>query len=180
MRACRLMLKATLIVQRQSWGRADDDRVDRAGGCAGSTSLKARRNGDEEHPRNCGHRCRCDHSDCSRSKVFRSRRDFAAWIGLQCHAKTERWQAESSGRSRNGAIAIATHSGGRSLRGVALRAPAAAKYPWLTKLLARKAFKVVAVALANKMARIAWALRSQGRHLSGACLAVSGGKWSGE
>jgi hypothetical protein len=31
------------------------------------------------------------------------------------------------------------------------------KYPWLTQLLARKPFKVVAVALANKMARTAWA-----------------------
>jgi hypothetical protein len=30
------------------------------------------------------------------------------------------------------------------------------KYPWLTQLLARRPFKVVAVALANKMARIAW------------------------
>jgi transposase len=29
------------------------------------------------------------------------------------------------------------------------------KYPWLTQLLARRPFKVVAVALANKMARIA-------------------------
>jgi transposase len=33
------------------------------------------------------------------------------------------------------------------------------KYPWLTQLLARRPFKVVAVALANKMARMAWALR---------------------
>jgi transposase len=32
------------------------------------------------------------------------------------------------------------------------------KYPWLTQLLARRSFKVVAVALANKMARIAWVL----------------------
>ena len=31
-------------------------------------------------------------------------------------------------------------------------------YPWLTKLLARKPAKVAAVALANKMARIAWAV----------------------
>jgi transposase len=37
-----------------------------------------------------------------------------------------------------------------------------AKYPWLTQLLARKPFKVVAVALANKMARIAWALLAKG------------------
>ena len=36
------------------------------------------------------------------------------------------------------------------------------KYPWLTQLLARKPFKVVAVALANKMARIAWALLAKG------------------
>ena len=36
------------------------------------------------------------------------------------------------------------------------------KYPWLTQLLARKPFKVVAIALANKMARIAWALLVKG------------------
>ncbi len=36
------------------------------------------------------------------------------------------------------------------------------KYPWLTRLLARRPFRVVAVALANKMARIAWALLAKG------------------
>ena len=36
------------------------------------------------------------------------------------------------------------------------------KYLWLTQLLARKPFKVVAVALANKMARTAWALLAHG------------------
>ena len=36
------------------------------------------------------------------------------------------------------------------------------KYPWLTQLLTRRPFKVVAVALANKMARIAWALLVHG------------------
>jgi hypothetical protein len=36
------------------------------------------------------------------------------------------------------------------------------KYPWLTQLLARRPFKVVAIALANKMARIAWALLARG------------------
>src|SRR6516164_1868803 len=35
-------------------------------------------------------------------------------------------------------------------------------YPWLTQLLARRPFKVVAVALANKMARVAWALLARG------------------
>ena len=36
------------------------------------------------------------------------------------------------------------------------------KYPWLTQLLAPRPFKVVAIALANKMARIAWALLAKG------------------
>ena len=33
---------------------------------------------------------------------------------------------------------------------------------WATRLLARRPFKVAAVALANKMARIAWALLTRG------------------
>ncbi len=37
-----------------------------------------------------------------------------------------------------------------------------AKMPWLADLMARKPTKVVAVALANKTARIAWALLSNG------------------
>ena len=36
------------------------------------------------------------------------------------------------------------------------------KHPWVTKLLAKKPYKVVAVALANKMARIAWAILAKG------------------
>jgi transposase len=36
------------------------------------------------------------------------------------------------------------------------------KYPWLTQLLARRPFKVAAVALANKTARVAWALVAKG------------------
>ena len=36
------------------------------------------------------------------------------------------------------------------------------KYPWLTQLLARRPFKVVAIALANKIARVAWALLARG------------------
>ena len=36
------------------------------------------------------------------------------------------------------------------------------KYPWLTQLLARRPFKVVAIALANKMARVAWVLLARG------------------
>jgi hypothetical protein len=35
-------------------------------------------------------------------------------------------------------------------------------YAWLAQLLARRLFKVVAIALANKMARVAWALLARG------------------
>jgi transposase len=37
------------------------------------------------------------------------------------------------------------------------------KYPWITRLLARRPFKVVAIALANKMACIARALMVNGK-----------------
>jgi transposase len=49
------------------------------------------------------------------------------------------------------------------------------KYPWLTQLLARKPFRVVAVAvaLANKMARIAWALLAKGGTYRAPALAVA-------
>ena len=36
------------------------------------------------------------------------------------------------------------------------------KYPWVTRLLERKPFRVLAVAVANKMARVAWALLASG------------------
>ena len=34
--------------------------------------------------------------------------------------------------------------------------------PWLTKLLARRPVKVAAIALANKLARMAWAIMAKG------------------
>ncbi len=36
------------------------------------------------------------------------------------------------------------------------------KQPWIVQLLARRATKVAAVALANKMARMAWAVMAKG------------------
>ncbi len=36
------------------------------------------------------------------------------------------------------------------------------KRPWIVKLLARRPTKVAAVALANKMARMAWAIMAKG------------------
>jgi transposase len=36
--------------------------------------------------------------------------------------------------------------------------------PWLTALLARRPTKIAAIALANKMARMVWAMMARGEH----------------
>jgi transposase len=95
-------------------------------------------------------------------KSFRSGRDFAAWIGLVPR------QDSTGGKQKLGPI---SKQGDRYLRRILVVGAHAVlklakqhpeKYPWLTQLLARKSFKVVAVALANKMARTAWALLAHG------------------
>ena len=94
--------------------------------------------------------------------AFRSGRDFAAWIGLVPR------QDSTGGKQKLGPI---SKQGDRYLRrllvvgahAVLRRARQSPQnYPWLTQLLARRPFKVVAIALANKMARVAWALLARG------------------
>jgi transposase len=94
--------------------------------------------------------------------AFRSGRDFAAWIGLVPR------QDSTGGKQKLGPI---SKQGDRYLRrllvvgahAVLRRAKQSPQtYPWLTQLLARRPFKVVAIALANKMARVAWALLAKG------------------
>jgi transposase len=96
-------------------------------------------------------------------KAFRSGRDFSAWIGLVPK------QNSSGGRERLGNI---TKQGDRYLRSLFCAGALAviryakihgSKYrPWLAKLLERRPTKVAAVALANKIARMAWAMMAKG------------------
>ena len=95
-------------------------------------------------------------------KVFKSGREFAAWIGLVPR------QNSSGGKERLGSI---SKQGDRYLRRLLVIGATAVirqarthpdKHPWLLQLLARRPAKVVAVALANKMARIAWAVLARG------------------
>jgi transposase len=96
-------------------------------------------------------------------KAFRSGRDFSAWIGLVPK------QNSSGGKERLGNI---TKQGERYLRSLfcagALSVIRIAKIrgtkhrPWLAKLLSTKPTKVAAIALANKLARMAWALMAKG------------------
>lgn len=94
---------------------------------------------------------------------FRSGRDFAAWIGL-----TPR-DHSTGGRMRHGGITKAGDSALRSILVVGatalLRHVRAGRHKptaWLAALLERKPPKLVAVALANKFARIAWRLMVSG------------------
>src|SRR6476469_1421336 len=96
-------------------------------------------------------------------RAFRSGRDFSAWIGLVPK------QHSSGGKERLGSI---TKRGDRYLRSLfTAGALAVIRYakihgakhrPWLTALLARRPTKVAAVALANKIARMAWAMMAKG------------------
>jgi transposase len=96
-------------------------------------------------------------------KMFRSGRDFSAWIGLVPK------QNSSGGKDRLGHI---SKRGDRYLRSLfTTGALAVIRYAkihgtrhrlWLTALLARRPTKVAAIALANKIARMAWAIMARG------------------
>jgi transposase len=91
---------------------------------------------------------------------FRSARHFATWLGFAPRQKS------SGGKQRLGSI---SKQGNRYLRSLlilgaanVLRRKSASRSPWLAALRGRRPFKVVAVALAHKMARIVWALMVKG------------------
>ncbi len=98
-------------------------------------------------------------------KAFRSGRDFSAWIGLVPK------QSSSGGKQKLGSI---SKQGDRYLRSLfTAGALAVIRYakihgtghrPWLVALLARRPTKVAAIALANKIARMAWAMMARGEH----------------
>jgi len=95
--------------------------------------------------------------------AFRSGREFAAWLGL-----TPR-QNSSGGKHRLGGI---TKQGDRYLRHLlVLGARTVVRYPkarsrvdgpWIDALLERRRPMVVAVAVANKLARVIWAMLTTG------------------
>ena len=94
-------------------------------------------------------------------KAFHSGRHFAAWIGI-----TPR-EDSTAGRQRLGRISKAGDEDLRRLlvlgaTAVIQQAKPGRASPWLMGLLARKAKKVAALALANKMARIIWAMMVSG------------------
>ena len=94
-------------------------------------------------------------------QVFRSARHFAAWVGI-----TPR-ENSTGGKQRLGKISREGDEGLRRLlvlgaTAVIQQANKGRASAWLLGLLARKPKKLAAVALANKMARILWAMMVSG------------------
>jgi transposase len=99
-------------------------------------------------------------------ELFRSGRQFAAWIGLTPKDHS------TAGKVRLGVI---TRAGDEALRTTLVvgatavlrrlrRAGTTNASPWLIELLKRKPPKLAAVALGNKIARIAWKLMVTGEN----------------
>jgi transposase len=95
-------------------------------------------------------------------KSFKSGRNLAAWIGLVPR------QNSSGGKERLSGI---TKRGDRYLRQMLFVGALAviryaqrhgSKRPWIVQLLARRTTKIAAIALANKMARMIWAIMTTG------------------
>jgi transposase len=95
---------------------------------------------------------------------FASGRHFAAWLGLTPK------EHSTGGKQRMGKISKAGHERMRQLLFVGAMSVIRFAKPgsksasaWLLQLLERKPRKLAAVALANKMARIIWAMMSRGQ-----------------
>ncbi len=108
--------------------------------------------------------------------VFKSARHFAAWLGLVPR------QHSTGGKTRLGRI---TKTGNREIRRLLVLGATSMIYraetwnsaagAWVRKILERRPARLVTVALANKMARIAWAVmtRKEVYHAKGRAAAVA-------
>lgn len=94
---------------------------------------------------------------------FRSGRQFAAWLGLTPQQQSTGGKTRLGGISKQGdryirrllvvgATAVMRHSKDKATR----------LADWIRELLAKKPFRLVSVALANKLARIAWPVLTRG------------------
>ena len=107
------------------------------------------------------------------ASFFRSGREFAAWLGLVPR------QNSSGGKERLGRI---SKQGNRYIRRLLVigatsvlrhaRAKSAPGSDWVNALLERRPPRLVTVAMANKTARIAWALLAKGETYRAPCAAA--------
>jgi transposase len=105
--------------------------------------------------------------------TFKRGRDFAAWLGLVPR------QHSTAGKPRLGRT---SKMGQRDIRRLLIigamavvrwaARKGAAEGSWLARILAKKPRLVVAIALANKMARSVWAMLTKGESYQGSALAA--------
>lgn len=99
-------------------------------------------------------------------RLFKSGRDFAAWIGLtpKDHSTAGRVKLGGITRAGDELLRSTLVVGATSVVHHVRRTRGGGSSSWLLGLIDRKKPKLVAVALANKIARVAWKLMISGDH----------------
>jgi transposase len=94
---------------------------------------------------------------------FSSGRHFAAWLGLTPRQHSSGGKERLLGISKRGDAYMRRQfiNGARALVRIA-SGRTGGYWDWINALLARRSFNVVTVAVANKLARVAWALQARG------------------
>lgn len=96
------------------------------------------------------------------AKVFRSGRALSAWLGLVPRQNSSGGKERLGGISKRGDGYLRSLLVAGSLAVIRYAQRNGTKRPWLVKLLERRTSKIAAVAMANKIARMAWALMTRG------------------
>ena len=99
--------------------------------------------------------------------TFKSGRQFAAWLGLTPRQVGTGGKTQQLGISKRGD----TYLRKLLINGARAVVSRSVHTHWIDRLLQRRHFNVVVTALANKMARTAWAVLTKGK-------AFDGGKWN--
>jgi transposase len=98
------------------------------------------------------------------ARNFKNARQFAAWIGLVPRQRSSGGKSQLLGISKRGDVYLRTlliHGARAVVRHAGAHAGKASS--WLTNLIRRRHVNVAVVAVANKNARVAWALLASGR-----------------
>ena len=97
------------------------------------------------------------------ARLFASGRHFAAWLGLvpRQHSSGGKRRLLSLSKRGDGYLRRQLMHGARAVVRIA-RGREGAPWSWINRLLGRRPFNVVVAAVANKLARTAWALLARG------------------
>ena len=95
------------------------------------------------------------------AKVFRSGRALSAWLGLVPRQNSSGGKERLGGISKRGDGYLRSLLVAGSLAVIRYAQRNGTKRPWLVKLLERRTSKIAAVAMANKIARMVWALMTR-------------------